>query len=84
MAKKGIKKSNEPSSGQETPEVKKQSVREIMQLASEEVISDAEKLIAKLKELELFAKGNSRPAKHFFFFQQQISIFIARFKKMLR
>lgn len=64
--------------------VEKKSIREIVELNAEEVIKDAEGIIAKLKDAETFCKDNGRPFKHYYVFQCQILQFVRVFKKMLR
>jgi len=68
----------------EVVEDKKKSIREVIEMNAEEVITDAENIIEKLKDAESFCKANNRPFKHYYIFQCQITQFIRVFKKMQR
>lgn len=65
-------------------EAPKVSIRQQIGSKSREAISEAEILIIKLRELELLARNNYRPSRHFGIFAQNIDSFIRRFNKMLR
>ena len=84
MAKKVVKKEAPVEVPEKVKIEEKKSVREIMDAESLEIIQEAEKLRARLVDLQKFAVKNSRPSRHFTHFDQQIGIFVAQFKKMLR
>lgn len=88
MTKKVVKKENVSTSGPEPVdvkiEVKKASVRETLAQRGGRVIKDANKVITDLRDLEIFAKNNNRPAKHFGIFAQQLEGFVNRISRMLK
>jgi hypothetical protein len=66
------------------PIIEKVPAREQIMNNGADILSEVDKLIIKLQVAKKFAELNKRPAKHYFVFQQQLSLFAARFKKMLR
>jgi hypothetical protein len=58
--------------------------RKLLSSGEQEILSDVDLLIKKLKILENVAIKSRRPHKHYFAFQQRLNSLSASFKKMMR
>jgi len=63
---------------------KRLSIKKDIRQRSEEIISDTDKVIDKLAELESFAKDKGHPYLHYYVFSKELKVFASQFQRMLR
>jgi len=63
---------------------KRLSIKKDIRQRGEEIISDTDKIIDKLAELESFAKARGHPYLHFYVFHNELKVFASQFERMLR